>query len=105
MILSRSFHPYAMMRFGCHVSLLWIVFICLFSQILRQITIILCLLEILHWPLTQSSLSIHELWEPYHHHPSWTLILQPLLALIHQLFHLHLFKLLLLKMLAVMGGY
>ena len=46
----------------------------------------------------------HELWRPYHHHPSWTLILQPLLALIHWLFHLHLFTLLLLKMLAVMGG-
>ena len=105
MILSRSFHPYAIMRFGCHVSLLWIVFVCPFSQILKQITIILCLLEILHWPHTQSSLSIHELWEPYHHHPSWILILQPLLALIHQLFHFHLFKLLLLKMLAVMGGY
>ena len=75
------------------------------SQSMRKLIRLSCLLEVLHWPHTQSSLSIHELWGLYHHHPSWILIFQPLLALIHWLFHLHLLKLLLLKMLAVRGGY
>ena len=74
------------------------------SQIMRKLATFSWLPEILHWLHTQSSLSIHALRYPHHHHPSWTLILHPL-ALIHRLFHLHHFKSLLLKMFAVMGGY
>ena len=93
-------------------SMLWIHQYCVsfaiigyFSPLLRKLANISCLLETLPHLHNQFALRIHVLRNTYHHHPCWTLILQHLQALIHQLFHLYLFKLLLLNMFAVRGGY